>query len=364
MEQTIFLALMFAVAACLECPTYVCNPNLPPETCWLTRDDPDKLVYELRECHGGKICDIYDIMQEAKCKESYSHPIKYPGEYYRNETECINNKYDNKTHRCIGANETSNCTSDEDCDAGLYCTPVNNTCVKTLKEGKVCDMSTKCAPYLVCNKGNCTLQASLENGEKANVEAACRSFFINKEGQCADGPKLIREKMDPRTGPTFCNDGLCKYRLGNETFTEPCTCGYLESGKPLCAPQEGDVSLTNYYEYIKKQSSISDECHISRGALCKRRPTNKLGRLYHNAYVAYENSTRWAIYFDNADCVKQVRNRDYWYSVLHEKEIVYVEPPYTLLKITAVIVAISVAIFSWRYFKKWSEDAELIDKYK
>ncbi len=361
-----FLLLFAICAVCQQCPKYVCNSELPTGTCLLKREQWGSLIFELNQCELGQVCDIYDMDLEAKCSSNYSHPLKYPGEVCTVDSECTSSVCNNSTKICTGRREKEACQTDIDCHAGMYCSPAPaKICLQTRKEGEKCSLHERCAPYLVCSRGECVLQASLENGADADVPAACKSFFINN-GKCSAGPSLKRLPDDPTEGPIPCHDNRCVYisAVGQTEFSEPCQCGHLESGEPLCAPGVGDFSFEDYSEFIERQKLQDTECHVLKGPFCRSRPTNKLGRFYHNAYVVYENYTRGVIYANNSDCVKDVLYPEYWYSVAHVKKIEKVDQPYTFLAATVGIVVILDAIFIWQYFKKWSEDAELIDKDK
>lgn len=41
-------------------------------------------------------------------------------------------------------------------------------------------------------------------------------------------------------------------------------------------------------------------------------PFASMGTSFFNAYIAYNQATRWSSFVDNADCVRSVINNDYW----------------------------------------------------
>eukprot|EP00831_Metopus_contortus_P083090 TRINITY_DN9126_c0_g1_i3.p2 TRINITY_DN9126_c0_g1~~TRINITY_DN9126_c0_g1_i3.p2 ORF type:complete len:115 (-),score=24.20 TRINITY_DN9126_c0_g1_i3:73-417(-) len=51
---------------------------------------------------------------------------------------------------------------------------------------------------------------------------------------------------------------------------------------------------------------------VSKGPLCQPKQEKFMGSDYYKAYVTYMNSTSWALYYNNSECVKNVINRDYW----------------------------------------------------
>jgi len=366
MVRNDYLVFLIFLCSCIfahECAKYVCDSKLPSDVCLQSKTKQDYIIFELNPCDAPQVCDIHSMESKAKCRNYYLHPIRFPGEFCRNDTECYSTQCDNNTNKCIGRRFEEACVNDVDCAEGLYCENTKKICVKTIKENQECNSDLKCAPYLVCHKNKCILKASLLNGEPTSTPSACSSFYI-RNGKCDDGPKLQRSENDPKVGPIKCpNEGVCSYKFAdNEILTEPCQCGHTESGELLCAPGAGDVALEDYAIFMNKQKSLNTECHISKGPFCRPAEMNRLGRYFHNAYVAYENFTRWVSYYNNSDCVKDVLYQEYWYSNQHVKKVEFVETPVYLLGITALMVICLDVLLVLLYFKKWSADAEIIDK--
>jgi len=237
-----FLLLPFYASAD-ACPIYTCNQNLPQDVCLSRREESGHIFIDLNICKESKVCDIYNILEDAKCKATYSYPLKYPGEYCHHNGECFSFRCDNYSKRCIGNPGGKECESDANCSNGLYCSD-KNLCTQTKQDGQMCSEFEKCAAHLVCSKGTCTPMLSLENGERTDLPFACKSYFV-LDGVCKEGPKLRREENDPESGPIPCNRGNCTYLLGESELVEPCQCGMTETEEQYCRPGIGDVDLAD-----------------------------------------------------------------------------------------------------------------------
>jgi hypothetical protein len=66
----------------------------------------------------------------------------------------------------------------------------------------------------------------------------------------------------------------------------------------------------------------NETCHVSRGPLCMAKNYDDMDTDYLRAYLAYQKMTRWALYFNNTECVKNVINMEYYkmQKVLDDKE--------------------------------------------
>lgn len=240
----IFLVLVALVSADeMKCDVYNCK-DLGANECAKVTRDTNNLIFELKACAGGKVCDLKFGETPDTCAASYSTPLRYPGELCSANSECFSNVCDEKTKLCTSGIEGADCEDDMGCSAGLYCS-ADQKCAKVKNETEDCT-AAKCDAGLVCNSGVCAKIGQLKIGEAATALAACKSFFIIG-GFCAEGPKLVREQgIDNEAGPTKCSatKNECKYALGNDTQTDACICGRTDKAEQkYCNPGKGDIDM-------------------------------------------------------------------------------------------------------------------------
>lgn len=309
-----------------QCPIYNCtdfnNTDEKKFTCKKMNDE----VFNLQACPKPSLfCDLHYDTEEDICRESYSKPLKYPGEHCHTAAECYSKSCNNKTEGgptvCLGWWINNNCTSDIDCDNTLYCNKEARRCLPWSKIDEECGISgKKCGPNGICGTNNrCILIGSLDNGNVTTAPRACKSQYMH-EGLCQQGPKLKRTADDPQAGPIECpkETKKCIYTftsMSGETseIEEDCECGRTENPQGLyCNPGVGDIDFSDYLSYVQNKDN---DCHISKGPLCMNKNEHNMSKSYFKAYVAYVRSTSWVLYHNNSPCVKAVMNRNYWYAV-------------------------------------------------
>jgi hypothetical protein len=244
MERLILILILCLAFNSLaqDCSRYVKNEKLPKDVCLLKVEMGTNTTFQLRECQEGKVCDILDEEDtESKCGNWYTTPIKFPGEYCRNHTECFSGVCLNST--CVGKNESGDCENDTICNPGLYCDVEAKKCKKVRKINEACNEKMKCASYLVCDKAKCIVHASLDIDQEADHPSACKSYYVSK-GKCKKGPTLKRAEGDPEFGPIACPKiRECTYTFDGKEEFEPCICGITENGTKFCPPGRGDIVL-------------------------------------------------------------------------------------------------------------------------
>eukprot|EP00826_Nyctotherus_ovalis_P066329 TRINITY_DN9795_c0_g1_i6.p1 TRINITY_DN9795_c0_g1~~TRINITY_DN9795_c0_g1_i6.p1 ORF type:complete len:244 (-),score=48.75 TRINITY_DN9795_c0_g1_i6:608-1339(-) len=230
----ILLFLAIAQGYPAHCPKYVCSDKLSASNaCAKTDFTKDSVEIFLRTCSNGHVCDVSPSNFETTlCSPYYTITKLYPGEYCTNSTECYSSTCEN--NKCKGHKENEKCTTDFDCNPGLYC--LNTECVKAVAND-VCTKEQKCAANCVKNGDRCDLVGSVDNGKRSLVPGACRSLYIDEEGKCSEGPKL-----DPKQ-KNKANPEYCSYTTGGKIKQEVPVCGMNKDSHSYCNPGLGDVDI-------------------------------------------------------------------------------------------------------------------------
>ena len=92
-------------------------------------------------------------------------------------TVCVNN-------HCRGLKLAAHCNSTLDCDVGLYCNKLSNTCVNTQLAGQFCNRTILCNSYLICVNHRCVEYGSIPTGSVMKREFSQGSFL---QYACATG---------------------------------------------------------------------------------------------------------------------------------------------------------------------------------
>ena len=236
----ILLAITAVAFAAEQCLVYSCNNALPKGTCSTKVVNPSNITYQMKACEDSKICDVR-LKGEDKCADFYDQKLAYPGEFCRNDKECIRGKCDvNNTKQCILSPGNETCTDDLDCNPGLFCKAGN--CVALKMDKEACGKEDKCHPSFACNDSVCVKIGTGKIGEKASSPIICNSFYL-EDGVCKEGPKLSNYSEDR---PVQCpQEGVCTYKFkeGDRSFTDKCRCGRASTGAKYCQPGRGDISM-------------------------------------------------------------------------------------------------------------------------
>eukprot|EP00830_Metopus_es_P013824 TRINITY_DN3487_c0_g1_i1.p1 TRINITY_DN3487_c0_g1~~TRINITY_DN3487_c0_g1_i1.p1 ORF type:complete len:405 (+),score=64.23 TRINITY_DN3487_c0_g1_i1:67-1281(+) len=311
-ESLAIILIMIAscVAGGMKCTNYTCA-SMEIDQCAVMKEEEGLTTYTINACNNSKVCDIQPSDLPIKCTDYYNYPFRYPGENCRHNAECKRGTCSvNMT--CTGGSKGDTCTDDLDCGPRLYCDSETQTCARALTKDADCT-NGKCDTPYVCNNKKCTSIGSLQIGDIATSPAACKSFYI-KDSLCHEGPKLVRNESDPKSGPIECTE-KCTYKLADVPYDEPCLCGKTDQMKGYCSPGRAEIdNLNHYISYASKDNVNDTGCHISKGPLCLPRKIEDMGMDFYKAYYAYNLMTRWITYYNNPQCLKKSLNFDHWYA--------------------------------------------------
>ena len=232
-----------------KCQRYRCAALSDPKGCSKTEKIDDVIVHTLNPCKNqDEFCDfVHPFGETDQCVLYGSRPELYPGEFCKDDQECISGtcqaKKKGQPKVCIGNEREEYCDNDGDCNPGLYCH--SHLCKPVVPLGSKCDDEHKCSATGVCDLNECVLIGSKSPGDASDVPAACSTFFIFK-GECAKGPKL---KADGVAQKAMCpKTGECVYKLEAESgikITQPCKCGMVDDTAPYCMPGNGDIQYSD-----------------------------------------------------------------------------------------------------------------------
>jgi len=228
------------------CSKYECG-ELETDECYRATIDNGRFNYTLQTCSNDKLCDFDSDVYHGKC--SKDPPGRLPGEFCTDTKDCLNGKCEQKDgardKMCKGLDEGKNCTLDEDCDPGLFCSK-EEKCKSVVGDGKSCT-EAKCGPGLVCDGENCVNILSKKINHSSSVPAACETFYVfNKT--CKEGPTLTKKNGEEANekGPIECHGTRtnCSYHVTNDGDIESeCVCGMNGKNKSYCNPGIGEIDF-------------------------------------------------------------------------------------------------------------------------
>lgn len=357
-SATIFLALFVAVLAS-QCNVYKCVDNMADGRCAISKHNKDYDNYDLRVCKGEmKICDYHGNFTTSDiCSDHYTTGKMNPGEYCRNDAECVRGGC--KNHHCGGKPANQTCADDFDCDAGLYCK--NKMCVGTLAKDGNCT-TDKCDAALVCNNKTCVEIGSLEDGQPATNVDACKSLYIGANKTCAPGLKLrynSTAEIDPKYGPLTCTGSRTNCEYYNDKgdhATGPCLCGRTDGNLSFCRPGVGDIEyMPSYAAYAKALSTNGAvRCHVggAKGPLCLYNSIDQMPSEFHKALMVQYRRLHWELYANNSECVKAILDPEYWFSAKKAEETENGAGFAIFLAITALSILVVAALLVYKRCQK------------
>jgi hypothetical protein len=236
MKSLVILLAVTAIVYAEQCLFYQCNDQLPAGVCSSKTLNNSNTIFQMKECDGEKVCDVR-LKGDDKCEDSYKQKVAYPGEFCRNDSECIKGTC-SKDKICTLNPGNTTCEDDTDCNPGLFCKASN--CEKLKMFNESCSGEDKCHPSTVCNYSVCVKLGSGIIGQKASAPIACKSFYL-EGGACQEGPKLTNHSEDGLA----CNEGyLCEYtKVDKSKYNDKCRCGRGAMGAQYCQPGRGDIDM-------------------------------------------------------------------------------------------------------------------------
>lgn len=257
-------------SAQMSCPAYVCKPetlNMNRATCTFYQN----FTYYLQVCDFGYYCDLTSGTLNSTC-EWPTQPINPPvvnwvGEYCNYMTFCKHGNCYEGLCRGIAVDEL--CSSNADCDIGLFCKA--GTCMEQIEEGEQgCVYDTDCVNSAGCNSGVCTAYFSIDEGEMVsnctgNINLLCESSYcIQSLSSFVCLPSLTSQGELPVscTGNQDCMSAPTKYG----SIATNCTCGKNPLGTAYCPLFLGDSPGQDYLKVLKSwtRSDLILSCNTER----------------------------------------------------------------------------------------------------
>ena len=133
-----------------------------------------KILLQIAKSTSGTTITVKKCPDWEKCNTQGTCEKEESGFYCLNGTQCSSGNCTNNT--CIGKEEISSCSSDIECNVGLYCN--SDKCEPLIGVGKECQRDSQCVSNAFCNKNICIEYLTLENGELSDNAMKCKSFFI------------------------------------------------------------------------------------------------------------------------------------------------------------------------------------------
>jgi hypothetical protein len=273
---------------------------------------------------SGKTCLLFPNDNSAvKCTDK-SDVTVLPGFRIRGSGGCYGKSVDGY---CRGKGINEDCNDSFECDVGLMC-GMSKKCENAAEEGEYCNNEDRlCKSYLYCQEERCIKYGSVKDhvNPGTNNPDLCESHHIFK-GVCSAGPKL--------DGLIFVEhiEDVCDYDNGEH---EPAVCGFHKNGKAICKPGDGDLASDwkDLLSYLNKKPECNP--YISHLSMCDY-GEKILGREYLKAAIAYWKLHNFVDIQENADCVKDYTNSDYFDIVRRYNSATFVSALFALL-ITAIL---------------------------
>ncbi len=245
----------------------------------------------------------------VKCVDSTSTGL-LPGDAADRDEWCYSGKRDSDGY-CKGKLANDNCTTDYQCDVGLYCNQTALKCLSAGSEGDSCLYSQTCKSYLTCYNSVCTAYGSLAIGTivgGSGTAKLCSTRYMNSATRaCEHGPTLA-SAMYQNTSTYMCN-----YTYGTKTLQDYPRCGYVANGSLLCPPMEGD--LESYWAAMVNFTKLKPDCHVKHQyGFCAH--AKKLGCYQYTlaVHALYQMDASTYIMVQNVpSCVMNWASTDYWY---------------------------------------------------
>mmetsp|Transcript_6130 Transcript_6130/g.5532 ORF Transcript_6130/g.5532 Transcript_6130/m.5532 type:complete len:110 (+) Transcript_6130:132-461(+) len=90
--------------------------------------------------------------------------LALPGETCSEDSDCYSDLC-NSFGICDGVSLGGQCTSNDDCDVGLYCNNVTGVCDAQIQVGDSCGDTEVCVNWAMCLNNTCTQKSSINYTE-------------------------------------------------------------------------------------------------------------------------------------------------------------------------------------------------------
>ena len=197
-----FILLLIAFSEADDCPVYKCKKSsqkFDSNTCVYYNEDSS--TYYAQKCSSAatSYCNITEGANST-CIPSPAPAKRYPSEKCTSSSDCYSNVC--TKNRCVGAVFASPCSTDYDCNLGLYCSSAG-----------------LCAHQLKANEKGCFTDFQCENTAGCNITSesvdggTCIGYFnisyLENVGTCVNNQSQL------------CEYGYCvSYKESNICFGE------------------------------------------------------------------------------------------------------------------------------------------------
>lgn len=199
-----------------------------------------------------------------------------PGESCSNDTHCASLKCENK--ECVGTAVDGSCTSDINCNAGLYCNV--NKCANQKAENATCTRDNECVNSHACSNGKCIKYYTLAAGAESTNAYACTTALIK-----VGATKSICDTMTLTTNKCPDTDAAdsCVYTYASDSSKVQMDCQCDKTGKTLSVscPAVENTKMT-IYENIHTTLRYSGSCKSNYSGLDSCVAETYYGGLYTN----------------------------------------------------------------------------------
>ena len=257
--RTIFIS--FAILLCIlslctpQCTVYKCNNST--DDCKVFNADDNS--YSIKKCKTiDEKCEYDETTNKGTCK--YLAASLPAGEKCVNDTVCITGKCDGV---CQGKKETEDCSSNEECNIGLYCK--DKKCKKVLAVNDACTDEDECGYDSLCYDGKCQKMLSFPSGTEisSNIYTImCETNkAINIEGKFYCGETTLLEKQkECASEQTTCTYAATYGKLTAEV-TELCACNAQYKDKKFCPVGTTDQIFKDGLTALKNHIANSAPSH-------------------------------------------------------------------------------------------------------
>ena len=269
------MALICAHVYALKCVEYSCKSafqEFEPDQCVSSSqsDESFNTTISLSICTDLYFSYCPPVLVNASCQlppQSPTTNIAYIGEPCYLDENCIESIC--VDGGCLGVGFQSQCTSDLQCNAGLYC---SGLCLEQVGLGYGCSRDEECLNTLTCLSRKCSPYLSVE---PYSVVDNCDDG-VNL--QCSTGGCFVYSGVNyclPQVKSTSKGSGYC---LSDEDCTVPLNdgkitsynsqCGCSQNGYATmtCSLAPGDSIFLSYIKQLKNWLSSSgiSSCHTTQ----------------------------------------------------------------------------------------------------
>ena len=178
----------------------------------------------------------------------------WPGETCTEDTECHSKSCTNGI--CTGKTKDETCSTNLDCDVGLYCKNPGllsaNKCLEWLGEGETCSADEECRPSMFCNSNKCQKWLSVADGVKTSKADArvCLNAELNS-GFCS---APLKRKNKLAVGNS-AGAGVCEYTNASGSpspTTKDSVCGMAQAPSAFCPLGHADEEYVTVLNLVSK----------------------------------------------------------------------------------------------------------------